>query len=263
MKTSNRLLTVAFALCIGCSTASLALDEGVKATVNGNPIMQSMVDSVAQQLQANNQAADEARIVEELVNLQLLSELAEKEGLHKSEEIANVLQLQRNRILANSYMAELSKDISVSDEEIQAEYDIQTAQMQSQEYNASHILLENEEDAKAVIEELEGGADFAALAKEKSTGPSGPNGGELGWFNAETMVPEFADAVRAMEAGATSASPVKTEFGWHVIKLNESRGTQVPALENVKPQIENVLMRTKLAEKITALRDKAEIELAE
>lgn len=263
MTIKSRLTLIGATLLLANSSIALALDEGVRASVNGSPIMQSMIESVAAQLQANGQQADEERIIDELINLQLLAELAKNDGLDKREDIANVLQLQRNQILANTYMSEISKDISVSDEEMQKEYDKQTANVKSDEFNASHILLESEEDAKAVIAALADGGDFAELAKEKSTGPSGPNGGELGWFKADTMVPEFAAAVQQMEAGSSSSEPVKTEFGWHVIKLNETRGTPVPEFEEVKPQIENVLVREQLTAKIAKLREAANIEIAE
>jgi peptidyl-prolyl cis-trans isomerase C len=108
---------------------------------------------------------------------------------------------------------------------------------QAPEFNASHILVETEEAALEVVAEIEGGADFAAVAQEKSTGPSGPNGGQLGWFGTGAMVPEFETAVVALEPGAISA-PVQTQFGWHVIKLNETRIQEAPALEDVREEIE-------------------------
>ncbi|MEQ6202889.1 peptidylprolyl isomerase [Sulfitobacter sp. HNIBRBA2951] len=142
--------------------------------------------------------------------------------------------------------------------EVQAAYqaDFGSAE-QAPEYNASHILVETEEEALALAEELAGGADFAALAREKSTGPSGPNGGQLGWFGDGAMVPEFEAAVKSMDAGAVSA-PVKTQFGWHIVKLNETRMQEAPALEEVREQIElqlRQLRAQKVIEEITGLAD--------
>jgi peptidyl-prolyl cis-trans isomerase C len=142
--------------------------------------------------------------------------------------------------------------------EVQAAYqaDYGSAE-QAPEYNASHILVETEEEALALVEELAGGADFAALAREKSTGPSGPNGGQLGWFGDGAMVPEFEAAVKTMDAGAVSA-PVKTQFGWHIVKLNETRVQEAPALEEVREQIELQLRQLRaqtVIEEITALAD--------
>lgn len=142
--------------------------------------------------------------------------------------------------------------------EVQAAYqaDYGSAE-QAPEYNASHILVETEEAALAVVAELEGGADFAAVAREKSTGPSGPNGGQLGWFGQGAMVPEFEEAVVAMATGDVSA-PVKTQFGWHIITLNETRVKEAPALEEVREEIElqirQVRAQTKI-EEVTAAAD--------
>lgn len=264
LKTTHRTaLAVTSTLLLTVSGSLLALDEGVLATVNGEPISSELVEIVTRQLESGKQPIDNQRILDELINLQLLTDLAIKAGVDKEKDIANVLKLQRTQILANAYMRTLSEDITISDEDMQQEYDTQIAKMAVSEYRASHILLESEEDAKAVIQALADGSDFVELAKEKSTGPSGPNGGDLGWFKADTMVPEFAAAVQEMEAGSTSQEAVKTDFGWHVIKLDETRGTPAPPFEQVKEQIRNVLTRDKLNEKVAELRKDATVELAE
>ncbi len=127
------------------------------------------------------------------------------------------------------------------------------------EFNASHILVESEEEAQAVIEELEGGADFAALAKEKSTGPSGANGGSLGWFGPGMMVEEFETAVAEMEPGEVS-DPVQTQFGWHVVKLNETRLPEAPEMSEVRGTLESEIWEERLREEIAAVVDAAEVE---
>lgn len=129
---------------------------------------------------------------------------------------------------------------------------------QESEFKAAHILVETEDEAKALVEELNGGADFAALAKEKSTGPSGPNGGALGWFGKGMMVPEFENAVLAMEPGAISA-PVKTQFGWHVIKLEETRIKQAPPLDQVRDELRVKLEQDAVKAHIDALVEKATV----
>lgn len=143
----------------------------------------------------------------------------------------------------------------VSQEALQAAYDAQYTNAEAEaEYNASHILVETLEEAKAIKEELDGGADFAALARDKSTGPSGPGGGSLGWFGLGMMVPTFEQAVVAMEVGAVS-DPVETQFGWHVIKLNETRLTEAPDLESVREELELQIRQTTVQdtiEKVTA-----------
>jgi len=147
---------------------------------------------------------------------------------------------------------------AVTEEAIQAAYDEQYANAEvGEEFNASHILVETEEEAKVIVEDLAGGADFAEVAKEKSTGPSGPGGGSLGWFGAGMMVPDFEAAVVDMEVGAVSA-PVKTQFGWHVIKLNEKRTAEAPTLESVRDeldlQVRQILVQAAI-EKVTAEAD--------
>ncbi|MFG6499181.1 peptidylprolyl isomerase [Sulfitobacter sp. 1A13191] len=148
----------------------------------------------------------------------------------------------------------------VSDEELQAAYDAQYSDAEPEpEFNASHILVETKEEADAIKTELDGGADFAELAKEKSTGPSGPGGGSLGWFGPGMMVPAFEEAVAGMEAGSVS-EPVETQFGWHVIKLNETRTAEAPALEDVREELETQIRQTNVQEAIESLTDSAEVD---
>ena len=148
----------------------------------------------------------------------------------------------------------------VSDEELQAAYDAQYKDAEpEQEFNASHILVETKEEADAIKSELDGGADFAEVAKEKSTGPSGPGGGSLGWFGPGMMVPAFEEAVAGMEAGSVS-DPVETQFGWHVIKLNETRTAEAPALEDVREELETQVRQTKVQEAIESLTEAAEVD---
>lgn len=144
--------------------------------------------------------------------------------------------------------------------EVKAAYDEQyAAEDMGEEFNASHILVETEEEAKAIKEELEGGADFAEMAREKSTGPSGPGGGSLGWFGKGMMVPAFENAVIGMEAGAIS-DPVQTQFGWHVIKLNETRKAEAPALDSVREEIEMQLRQTRVQQHIESVTEAAEVD---
>ena len=149
---------------------------------------------------------------------------------------------------------------NVSDEELQAAYDAQYKDAEpEQEFNASHILVETKEEADAIKAELDGGADFAEIAKEKSTGPSGPGGGSLGWFGPGMMVPAFEEAVAGMEAGSVS-DPVETQFGWHVIKLNETRTAEAPALEDVREELETQVRQTKVQDAIESLTEAAEVD---
>ena len=148
----------------------------------------------------------------------------------------------------------------VDEAEVQAAYDEEYSTVdQEPEFNASHILVETEEAALEVVTALEGGADFAAVAREKSTGPSGPNGGQLGWFGKGAMVPEFEQAVLAMEPETVSA-PVKTQFGWHVIRLNETRIPEAPTLEEVREQIELQIRQIRAQSKIEEVTAAASVD---
>ena len=148
----------------------------------------------------------------------------------------------------------------LGEEDVQAAYEEQYSTAEpSQEFNASHILVETEEEAITIKEELDGGADFEGVAREKSTGPSGPGGGSLGWFGPGMMVPEFEAAVAAMEAGQISA-PVKTQFGWHVIKLNETRVKDAPPLDEVREEIELQVRQTNAQATIEAVAAEAEVD---
>ena len=192
-------------------------------------------------------------------------------------------QLVEQSLLADSFTGDLPKRISISlenekrsliagerveavltaaltDEAIQAAYDSKFADAEpTQEYNASHILVKTEEEALALKSELDAGADFASAAKEKSTGPSGSNGGALGWFGKGAMVPSFEAAVADLDVGAVSA-PVKTQFGWHVIILNETRNASAPTLAEVRPELEDALRESALSNAIEILREKADVD---
>ena len=154
-------------------------------------------------------------------------------------------------------------DAALTDEALQLAYEDAYGNLDPEtEYNASHILVDTEEEAQALITELEGGADFATVAQERSTGPSGPNGGQLGWFGKGAMVAPFEEAVVAMEAGAISV-PVQTQFGWHVIRLNETRLKSAPAIEEVRGQLSESLQRQAIEDRVAELTDGAEIDRLE
>lgn len=236
--------------------------QDVSATVNGKPISSLLADRVSEQLAAQGQKPQRAQIVDELINLEILTQAAEKIGLDKNNEVATALNLQYTQTMANAYLAEFSNDLEITEEEIRAEYEKQIADAKVSEYNASHILLENEEDAKNVIAQLQAGGDFAELAKANSTGPTGATGGELGWFQPESMVPEFSAALSTLEVGNTTAEPVKTQFGWHIIQLNETRAAAKPDYSPaVQGGIQNTLLREKLAAHVQELRDSATVDL--
>lgn len=243
--------------------SALALDEGVVATVNGEPVHESTLAAVQRQLQGSQQAPAKEQIIEELVNLNLLSQLATKEGMHENADIRSVLELQRLQVLANAYMGKMSEQLDLPDEMLRAEYDKQVANVASNEFKVSQIMLETEDQAKEVIAKLGEGEDFAELARTLSTDPGGKNGGDLGWVQTNVLPEAMGAALGQLEAGNFTTEPVQTDFGWHVLLLEDQRSSQVPDFEAVKPQLRNALVTRELQKKIIELREGAEIEMAE
>lgn len=198
-------------------------------------------------------------IVEQLIQQ---SALEQAFGGEVPKRVALSLENERRSLLAG---VEIERTMAgaASDADLKAAYDAAYGDgYDAQEFNAAHILVETEEEAKAIASELESGADFAALAKEKSTGPSGPNGGALGWFEKGMMVPEFEAAVMALEPGQIS-DPVKTQFGWHVVKLNETRAKAPPAFDDVREELAGELRQKAVAERVDALVAEATVERPE
>ena len=194
----------------------------------------------------------------------ILDQLIQQTALEKSYEgdvpkrVELSMENERRSLIAGEAIEKILAT-AVTDEALQAAYDATYANAEpTKEFNASHILVETEDEAKAIVEELKGGADFAATAREKSTGPSGPGGGSLGWFGAGAMVPEFETAVAAMEAGDIS-DPVQTQFGWHVIKLNEVRNAEAPALEDVREELEQQVRSEAVTAAVDALVADADV----
>jgi peptidyl-prolyl cis-trans isomerase C len=201
------------------------------------------------------------RVLNELVNTFMVARSDEGKKLANNPELKAAMEVDNARLLARAVIRDFMDRTQISDAELKKAYDAKYANAKPKEYKARHILLKTEDEAKAVIAQLDKGADFAKLAKEKSTGPSGRNGGDLGWFTPETMVKPFSDAVKALKDGEYSKKPVKTQFGWHVILREKSRDLPVPTLEEAKPKLTKKLKTEKLSAYIRSLRDKADIEV--
>lgn len=233
--------------------------ETVVAVVNGTEITMGHVILLRAQLPEQYLTAPDdilfEGILEQLIDQTLLGATVNGDSLELRLTMENEERALR---AATAIDAVISR--AFSDEEIQAAYDEAYGNLPAEpEFNASHILVETEEEAKALIVALEGGADFSELAKEKSTGPSGPNGGELGWFGLGMMVEPFETAVLGLETGQISA-PVQTQFGWHVLILNDKRDTPAPALETVIGEITQTLQQEAIEAKVVELRDGASVE---
>ena len=255
----QKTLTFLAPFAIAASLPVFAQEEvkadTVVATVNGTDItIGNMIIARATLPEQYQQLPPEVLfkgILDQLVQQTAISQ-AYKDDLPKRVTLA--LENERRQLIAGEVI-EKSMAKEITPEELQAAYDETYANAEpTQEYNASHILVETEEDALAVKAEIEGGADFAEVAKEKSTGPSGPSGGSLGWFGPGMMVPAFETAVAELEVGDISA-PVKTQFGWHIIKLEDKRSKEAPALEEVKAELETQVRQIKaqaMIEELTA-----------
>ena len=241
--------------------------EASVATINGAPLYASVFDAyaVARLQKSMDDLSDEERdgLLEEMIQFHLLAGAAIDTGLPGELDIAIDLELQRLQTLSRLMATRHLDENPVTSIELQDAYEQNIDQLSGVQYKARHILLDQEAEAAAIIGELDGGADFAQLAMERSTGPSGPNGGDLGWFSADTMVEPFANAVRAMEVGTYTPEPVQTRFGWHVILLEEMEDRAPPGLEAVRADITSVVEQQKVEAYLDSLREQAEIVIGE
>jgi len=233
------------------------------ATVNGQKLSQELFDVFAQAVMGGSQEppSDEQKgqMVDQLINMTLAAQAAEKENLAKDPKVQARLELIRTQVLAEAASEKYMSSHPVSESELKAEYDSQVAAM-PKEYKARHILVDTKEKAEEIVAKLDAGGDFAKLAAADSKDSSGKNGGDLGWFSPQTMVKPFADAVVALQAGQYTKQPVQSEFGWHVILLEDVRSPEVPAFEQVKAQVEMFSQRKKLQAYIDELRKSAQIQ---
>jgi peptidyl-prolyl cis-trans isomerase C len=199
-------------------------------------------------------------LLDRVIDARLLAIEAEEENLDEEPALQPALERARASVLSDALMRRRVTE-GVTDEKVQALYEERKAdpEFAREEVHARHILLENEEDARAVIEELEGGADFAELAQERSTGPSAPNGGDLGFFTREQMVPEFAEAAFNLEVDGVTEEPVQTQFGWHVIKVLDKR-TAEPSFEETAPALRQEVARQVVTQLLADLREERTIE---
>lgn len=262
--------SLAAALALGAALPAAAQDgaeapsaDTVVATVNGEEITLAHMLVARASLPEQYQQMPEDVLFEGILD-QMVQQtlLAQEAGDELSLRARAALENERRLLKAGDAVEAIIGDV-VTDEALQAAYDARYADADlGTEYNASHILVDTEEEAEDLIRQLEQGADFAELAKTHSTGPSGPSGGELGWFGAGMMVPPFEEAVMAMETGAVS-DPVETQFGWHVIKLNETRAKAAPALEEVEAELAEEIRQQAVTERLEALQAEAEIVLPE
>ena len=258
----KHLLSAAVAaVLLGAMVPALAQNLAI---VNGKPVPKSRVDALAQQMaKAGRPVTPDQmnQLKDEVVAREIFMQEARKRGLDTTNEFKDQMELARQAILIRELFADFQKKNPVSDADAKAEYDKFVAANGGKEYRARHILVENEDEAKAIIASLKKGAKFEEIAKKSSKDPgSGANGGDLDWANADSYVPEFSAAMKKLEKGQMTDVPVKTQFGWHVIRLEDVREAQLPPFDQVKPQIVQQMQQQKLAKFQDDLRAKAKVE---
>lgn len=255
-------LSIAAVLAAGLALPLAAQEdvspETVVATVNGTEITLGHMLVLRSRLPAQYQQLDDQVLYDAILD-QLIQQTVLGETAGELSEINQLILANEERALLAGQIVAEAAEAALTDEAIQAAYDATYADAGGDtEYNAAHILVETEEEAAALVADLADGAEFGALAREHSTGPSGPNGGDLGWFSEGMMVPPFEEAVLALEVGEVSV-PVETQFGWHVIVLNDTRQTTAPELEAVRGEIEMQVQQDAVQALVDSLTAEADV----
>lgn len=265
--TTLAVVTSVIVLTIGCEAGSGSSPE-VKnpvATVNEYKVSPAIMDVYAEartRQKFNELSVDQkSEVLEEALKLIAIAEDAKAKGLDKTPEIAARIELQAMNVLAQARIGELVENAELDEAALQAAFEEQYVSNPKTEFKARHILVESEEEAQALIAELEGGADFAELAQSKSIGPSAANGGDLGWFARDAMVKPFADAVADMESGQFSKTPVQTQFGYHVILSEGTRIAPPPSFDSVKESLRGAAQQKLVENYIESTREAARVNV--
>jgi peptidyl-prolyl cis-trans isomerase C len=255
------LLTAVTAAIFGIAVPAFAQNVAI---VNGKPVPKARVEMLQQQLaKAGRPVTPEllGQLKDEVIAREIFMQEAQKRGLDATDDYKAQMELARQTILIRELFADYQAKNPVTDAEVKAEYDKFVATNGGKEYKARHILVETEDQAKKIIADLKKGAKFEDLAKKQSKDPgSGANGGDLDWATAASYVPEFAEAMVKLKKGELTQAPVKSQFGWHVIRVDDIREAQLPKLEEVKPQVAQQLQQQKLQQFQENLRKSAKVE---
>jgi peptidyl-prolyl cis-trans isomerase C len=234
------------------------------AVVDGTPISRNAYDfylkSLAGKSTVELTAEQKGQVLDELVGIQLIETQALKDALDKDPDVAARVEVARMRLLADAESQKYLKGKEPTDADLHAEYDSAIAAMDKTEYHARHILVSGREVADGLIKRIKGGAKFEDIAKAQSIDGSKTNGGDLGWFTLARMVKPFADTVKTLKKGEMTAEPVQTQFGWHIIKLEDTREVTPPPFEQVKEQLTNRVMQKKLQAYVEELKKTAKID---
>ncbi|HMS27669.1 MAG TPA: peptidylprolyl isomerase [Burkholderiaceae bacterium] len=234
------------------------------AIVNGKAVPSNRIDALAAEVAKSGRPVTpeiKAQLKDEVIAREIFIQEAEKRNVANSDEYKNQMELARQTIMIRALFADFQKSNPVTDADIKAEYDKFAAANSGKEYKARHILVEKEADAKTIIASIKKGAKFEDIAKKQSKDPgSGAKGGDLDWANPSNYVPEFAQALLKLAKGQMTDAPVKSQFGYHIIRVDDTRAAQLPKLEEIKPQISQQLSQQKLQKFQEDLRAKAKIE---
>jgi peptidyl-prolyl cis-trans isomerase C len=236
--------------------------SGPVAVVNGANISRASFDIYVKTLTEGKNIPEltseqKGQVLDQLVSMQLLANQAKKDGLDANDDVMSRQNLSNMRILSDAEIIKYLKDHEPTEAEIKAQYDQVIGAGEATEYHARHILVDSSDKALTIIKKLKAGAKFEDLAKAESSDPSKNNGGDLGWFSLGNMVPEFAQAVKKLKKGELTSDPVKTQYGWHVIKLEDTRD---PSLDQLKPRISQTLAQKKLIAYVEEMKKTATID---
>jgi peptidyl-prolyl cis-trans isomerase C len=264
---SVRLLAALF-LCASTSAWGQAAAPKPKegdqpVTVNGKPIPKARLEFIVKQRAAQGQPDSEQSrrlILDNLVTQEVVAQEADRKGFSKNADVRAQLDLMRQQVLVQALIQDYVKAHPVKDEDLRAEYDKLKASRGDKEYKARHILVDKDTEANEIIAQLKKGAKFEDLAKQSKDPGSKDKGGDLDWNPPTTFVKPFADALAKLEKGKYTESPVQTQYGWHVIQLDDVRPAQFPAYESVKAQLQNRLQEQEVQKYVSELRSKAKIK---
>jgi peptidyl-prolyl cis-trans isomerase C len=258
-----KFLSAIAAAAMLAAVAPAALAQNV-AIVNGKAVPKARVDTLIQQVSRSGRPMTpevEKQIKDEVIAREIFIQEAQKQGLEATDDFKVQMELARQTLLIRELFTTYQKANPVGEADLKAEYDKFAAANSGKEYHAHHILVEKESEAKAIIAQLKKGGKFDEIAKKSSKDPgSGAKGGDLGWANPANYVPEFSEALTKLAKGKMTETPVKSQFGYHIIRLDDVRDAQLPKFDDVKPQIEKQLQQQKMAKYQEELRAKAKVE---
>ena len=236
--------------------------NGKVATVNGKDIPQARATLLVRERTAQGQPDSpqlRTQVKDELINREIIIQEAERRGMLKNADVQQQIEVARQQVILRTFLQDWQKNNPIGDDQLKAEYEKIKASMSGNEFKASHILVEKEDEAKDIIAKLKKGGKFAELAKASKDPGSKDNGGDLGWNTAQTFVKPFADAMSKLKKGETTGEPVQTQFGYHVIRLEDTRSAQHPPFDEVKQQMQQRLHQQQLEKLVAELRAKAKI----